>query len=180
MTKITIEEFLTAARYHITGGDKFQWSCYGPHARFLDCESLNEFSATIVYDTKTQFVYEVDVYDYRNKEYTVAIRWIHSKFDLARKQESQNRKIDDTLASDDTPFINTDDSRLMLYYIDKIVQGQHYDLAVDVKMRMQQSLIGTLTKKASDVGVTFDKLVASILEDHVKSKNISSNRRKKS
>jgi hypothetical protein len=39
----------------IVGGDRYDWSCYGDNARYLDMEN----NVDVVFDEKTQEVYEI-------------------------------------------------------------------------------------------------------------------------
>ena len=33
----TVEDFVKAVDYKITGGSEYQWDCFGDNARYLDC-----------------------------------------------------------------------------------------------------------------------------------------------
>ena len=41
----------------IVGGDKYNWTCYGDNARYLDMEN----NVDIIFDEKTQEVYEITI-----------------------------------------------------------------------------------------------------------------------
>lgn len=77
---ITLKEWMEIVGYRITEGSDYCWDCYGPNAYSLDSWSGSNdgHSFTIIFDNKTQVVYEVQAHDYannrayrlRNPEYT--------------------------------------------------------------------------------------------------------------
>jgi hypothetical protein len=68
---IGIKDFVTAVDFEIAGGCEYDWSCFGPDAYFMDWErkvGSKFLSAHIVYDSKTQVVYELEVWDGRSSD----------------------------------------------------------------------------------------------------------------
>ena len=90
---MNLKDVNTVLEHRICGGSEFLWSCY-PNARYLDYEG--DFgTATVVYNTITQEIYEADVsakaeeWDEEPKPY----RWLNPDYKDAMCKESTNRKI---------------------------------------------------------------------------------------
>ena len=54
---ITLKDYLEAIDYRITGGSEYQWKCFGPNARYLDCDSpeLNVYNVSCVFDVSKYY-----------------------------------------------------------------------------------------------------------------------------
>lgn len=85
---ITLKDYFEAVDYRITEGGDYQWHCYGQNPYMLDAWNgdLDGASAHVVFDTKTQEVYEVSVCDYTKNE---AFRWVNPAYFEALKKEEQ-------------------------------------------------------------------------------------------
>ena len=69
---ITLKDFMEVIDYKITEGSEYLWHCYGEHAYRLDSwnQEQDGHTVSIVFDTRTQEVYEASAYDYgRNRAY---------------------------------------------------------------------------------------------------------------
>ena len=66
---LTLKNFMEAVKYRITEGSPYGWQCYGNNAYCLDSWDGDHdgHSATIIFDTETQVVYEVSVFDYKKE-----------------------------------------------------------------------------------------------------------------
>jgi hypothetical protein len=93
---ISIEEFMIAIKYKITGGSEHCWRCYGPNARWLDSEH-EYYQASIVFDSVNQTVYEATLFDYRGD---LAYIVINPNYKNAMIAESESRGVDHTIAYD--------------------------------------------------------------------------------
>ena len=84
-----LKEYLEAIEYRITEGSDFGWSCFGPNARYLDCQGPdlnNDYSISCVFDSINQDIYLVEAWDYRNsREY----RWINPTYKNDYKKNSK-------------------------------------------------------------------------------------------
>ena len=77
------QELISAAQFKISGGSEYLWSCYGPHARYLDFTSDEfDFEMSLVFDSITQEVYESSLYIKGS-----AFRWQNPDFIETFKQE---------------------------------------------------------------------------------------------
>ena len=91
---ITMKEWMELVDYKITEGGEYGWSCYGPNAYSLDSwngvHGVGGYSFSIIFSTKSQKVYEVQVHDYTNDR---AYRMIVENKRAKHKEECENRGI---------------------------------------------------------------------------------------
>lgn len=112
---LTLKKFLTATKHKITGGAWFQWQCYGPHARFLDCGNFHDIGAApywicnAIFDTETQVVYEVCLVDYPSDADARAWRWINPDYKAKHKREAKKRGFRENQAWDDVNYLDLND-----------------------------------------------------------------------
>ena len=95
--------------YKIGEGYEYRWDCYGQNACGLEwARSDLAASASIIYDTKTQAVYEMSVWDCREERPKI-YRWIRPEYIKKYKKESKERgfkfnaTIDNDKCEDTTP-----------------------------------------------------------------------------
>jgi len=98
---ISIEEFILAIKYRITGGSEYTWSCYGPNARWLDSEH-SRYHASIVFNTVNQTVYEATLNDYNSD---LAYRILNPNYSDAMIAESTEMGIDHAVSHDHIKYI---------------------------------------------------------------------------
>lgn len=79
---ITIKQFMETCGYRITEGSDFGWDCYGHNAYRLDSWNGDQdgHTVSIVFDTQTQVVYEVEAFDYSRER---AYRMINPEYKAA-------------------------------------------------------------------------------------------------
>jgi hypothetical protein len=157
---ITIKDFLNAVSYRITGGSEYQWQCFGPDARYLDSEILERYSASIVFDTQTQLVYEATVCDY---EVDRAYRWLNPDFNAAHDAEVLSRGGGDR-AWDDVDYTDLDVPEDWLTKAQAIVNGESYDTRVSVPIDLPDHEMLRLMFMAHERDMTFNNFVTEILE----------------
>lgn len=72
---ITLKDWMELIDYRITEASKYQWQCFGPNAYSYDFwngkhDYNGGLNCGIIFDTKTDVVYELSVCDYsRNRAY---------------------------------------------------------------------------------------------------------------
>lgn len=157
---ITIKEFLEAVGYQVTGGSEYGWKCYGPNARYLDSDS-DSYSASIVFDTVTQVVYETEIWD---NELERSYRWIHPDFIKAVKKECKKRKIKYKIAIDDRKYIDIDVEADILEKTTAIVRGEEYDERVMIEIDMTDEEMALLARAAHIKDVTINQFIVDALE----------------
>jgi hypothetical protein len=106
---ISIQEFMIAIKYKITGGSEHGWKCYGPNARWLDSEH-ESYHASIVFDSVNQTVYEATLSDYRGD---LAYIVVNPNYKNAMIAESESRGVDHTIAYDSIKWIELSDHEFL-------------------------------------------------------------------
>ena len=160
---LTLKDYVEAINYRITGGSEYQWKCFGPNARYMDCESetLNEFSVVAVFDSVDQTVYTVEAWDYKSDK---CYRWIHPDYIKAYKKECKKHDVDFKNASDDKDFIDLEVAEDILEKARAIVAGEEYDVRIQVPLNLDREQMFDLMKYAHEADMTLNEYVESILQ----------------
>lgn len=163
---ITLKDFLEVIDYRITGGYEYQWSCFGPNAHGLESTSMDldndgEYSVGVVFDTRNQTVYTIEVHDYaRQRSY----RLINPEFYEAYKKEALRREGCIDNAYDGVNFTDLEIDDDWLSKARAIIAGQNYDDRVKVPVDLDDDEMFKLMKLAHERDITLNQLVAEILE----------------
>jgi hypothetical protein len=92
-----------ACNHRITEGSQYQWSCFGPKARFLDYEdAAQQHCVSAIYDTRDQRVYQLEVWIPGQDN---AFRWHDPEFRDAYVAEAVQRGVTPDVAWDDVNFV---------------------------------------------------------------------------
>lgn len=156
---ITIETFLQTVGHRVSGGSEYQWQCFGPEARYLDSEFPNRYSASIVFDTQTQVVYEATVCDYSANR---AYRWLNPDFKSEFEDEVLTRGCRDQ-AWDTVGYTDLDVTEDWLTKARAIVIGESYDTRITVPLEMSDDEMLRLMTMAHEQDITLNQLVEQIL-----------------
>lgn len=156
--------------YRITEGSDFCWNCYGPNAYRLDSWNQDQegHSVSIVFDTRTQEVYEASAYDYaRNRAY----RLINPEYKSAHNDEAAEKDVDEKQAWDDVNYIDLETDEDFLEKAQAIVFDQDYDTRVQVPVNFTDEELLKYMKMAHDRDITFNELVEEALKEAINSFN---------
>ena len=161
---VTMKEWMEAISYRITEGDRYCWSCYGPDAHHLSAwngvHGTGGWSANIVFDTKNQTVFEVEVCDYTNDR---AYRIINPEFKSAYNAESDERGELGNQAWDDIDYIDLETEEDFLEKMAAIVAGETYDTRVSIPVDFTDDELLTYMKLAHERDMTFNQFVEEAL-----------------
>lgn len=161
-----LKDWMEVVEYRITEGTEFQWQCYGPNAYQLDSWNgdHNGHSFTVIFDTKTQLLYEVQAHDYGNNR---AYRWTHPDYVKARQAEEDTHGEFAKMAWED---VNYTDLEVEEDWLDKaaaIYVGEDYDTRVQVPIDFTDEELLTLMKLAHERDITFNQLVEEALKEAI-------------
>ena len=163
---ITLKEWMELVDYKITEGSDYGWQCYGHDAHMLDSWNGDQdgHSFSVIFDTKTQVVYEAQAHDYVNNR---AYRLVNPEFKAAHDQEADQRDVTLSEAWDDVHYTDLD-------VVDDFVQkglairdGEDYDTRVQVQVEFSDDELLTYMKIAHDRDITFNELVEIALQDAI-------------
>ncbi len=160
---ITLKDFMEAIQYKISDGSEYGWLCYGPNARSMDYwDGKHEDGVTVtcVFDTETQFVYEMQAWDAaRGVEY----RWIHPAYIEGHAQEAENRGMDFEQSYDDNKFTDLEVAEDILEKATAMVAGEDYDNRIMVTLNLSYDDEHLLMEMAHEADMSLNKFVEHIL-----------------
>jgi hypothetical protein len=159
---ITLKEWMEIVDYRITEGSDYCWNCYGHNAHMLDSWNGEQdgHSFTVIFDTKTQVVYEVQAHDYVHQR---AYRMINPDFLKKLKKEAKKRDV-----SKDEAWDGVDYTDIEVYddFIQKclaIRAGEDYDTRVSVPLELEDDQMFELMRMAHEQDITLNQLVERLL-----------------
>lgn len=164
---ITLKEWMEVVDYRITEGSNYLWECYGTDAYRLDAWNGEQdgHSHSIVFDTKTQEVYEVTSYDYRNNR---AYRLMNPVFVDLHKAEARRHQVNEREAWDE---VNYTDLEVVDDWVEKaraIEAGEvDYDERVRVPLDLEDEHLFELMKLAHEQDITLNQLVENVLREAI-------------
>ena len=164
---ITLKQFLEAIQYKITEGSEYLWKCYGESAYSIDYwngKFDDSVSASCIFDTKTQQVYEVQGWD---EKAGVEYRWINPDYIKQVKKEFKAKKIDFTQSIDERKFTDLDVEDDILAKITGMVAGIEYDKRIVVPLDLTEDEEYTLMKMAHKADMSLNKFVEYILTEEI-------------
>ena len=161
---ITIKDFMECVSYRITDGAEYQWSCYGPDARSMEYWNGDTGPGgrvvNMVYDTKTQVVYEMEAWDQSNDK---AYRWTHPDYLEDVKAEAVRRGVDFEQSFDDHKFTDLDVEEDILEKATAIANEEEYDMRIMVTLTLGYDEEHMLMEMAHEADMSLNKFVEHIL-----------------
>jgi len=163
---ITIKDFMETVDYRITEGSSYGWNCFGSDAYRLDSwnQKQDGYSVSMVFDTRTQTVYQMSAYDYANDR---AYRWTNPNFRLEHDAESVDRGVDGDQAWDDVYYVDLEVALDMLEKARAIVAEEDYDTRVQVPVEFTDQEMLTYMTLAHELDITFNELVERALREAI-------------
>ena len=160
---ITLKQFMETVNYRITEGSDYGWECYGHNAYMLDSWNGEQdgHSLTIIFDTKTQEVYEVQAHDYVNER---AYRLINPDYAKKNKKEARKRGVNKAEAWDNVDYVDLETVDDFFEKAQAIVQGQPYDTRVQVPIDLSDHDMFQLMKMAHEHDITLNQMVEVLLK----------------
>lgn len=163
---ITLKQWMEVCDYRITEGSAYGWQCFGPNAYRLDSWNgeFNGHTVTILFDTKTQEVYQVEAFDYKRER---AYRMTNPHYLDDYKTELKNRSVSDEAweREDGTPvtFTDLEVDEDWLEKAASIVADEEYDQRVQVPLTLPDDEIFQLMKMAHEHDMSLNQFVEKVL-----------------
>jgi hypothetical protein len=169
---ITMKEWMELVGYRITEGSNYMWQCYGSNAYALDSWNGDQdgHSFTIIFDTRNQTVYEVQVHDYVHDR---AYRMINEEFQKKNRKEAKKRDVDKDNAWDDVNYIDLEVDDDFIQKCLAIQAGEDYDVRVSVPLELEDNQMLELMSMAHEQDITLNQLVENILRNVIAEKEIT-------
>jgi hypothetical protein len=164
---ITVKEWMELVDYRITEGGAYGWQCYGADAYMLDSWNGEQdgHSFTIIFDTKTQVVYEAQAHDYVHNR---AYRMINEDFRKKNKKEARRRAVNRNEAWDDVRYVDLDVDDDFIQKALAIRAGEDYDTRVLVPVDFSDEELLAYMKMAHERDMTFNAFVEQALREVIK------------
>jgi hypothetical protein len=171
---ITMKEWMELVDYKITEGGDYTWSCYGPNAYQLSSwnglHNKGGWSFNIVFSTKTQKVYEVEVCDYtRNRAYRMIAENKREKH--AQEAKAMGSNLNE--AWDDVNYVDLEVDDDFIQKSLAIRNGEDYDTGIMVNFDLSDDVILEAALQAHRQGITLNDYINQALADFVKSVDLS-------
>jgi len=166
---ISIKEWMEVVDYRITEGGDYQWGCFGYNTYSLDSWNGEQdgHSFTIIFDTKTQEVYEVQAHDYVHQR---AYRLINPVYADQYRTESKTRSVLENQAWDDVNYVDLETEDDWMQKAIAIAAGEDYDTRVSVPLDFTDEELLKYMKMAHERDMKFNDFVEQALreaiEDH--------------
>lgn len=163
---ITLKEWMEVVEYRVTEGSNYMWDCYGPDSYSLDSWDGDHdgSSFTIIFDTKTQVVYEVQSHDYRNQR---AYRLCNPDTQLVMEIEAGNRGINKKQAWDEVDYVDLESDDDWIQKALAIASGEEYDTRVTIPIELDDDVLLKLMKMAHERDLTFNEFLEGVLREQL-------------
>ncbi len=159
---LTLKEWMELVDYRITEGSEYCWRCFGDDAHSLSSwnQDHDGWSFNVVFDTKDQTVYTVEVCDYKH---TRAYRMIDPDYQQAHSDEAKAHGVSGKEAWDQCDFVDLDEADDFIQKSLAIKAGENYDTRVSVPLDLPDDVMFELMKRAHQQDITLNQLVEQIL-----------------
>jgi len=161
---IALKQFLEAGDYRITEGSDYGWQCYGNNAYMLDVQfgGFDTNSSTIIFDRKTQEVFEVATHDYINDR---AYRLTNVDYVDARQSEAKNRSVSANEAWEGVNHIDLETEEDFLEKMTAIMSNRDYDTKISIPVDLEDDVLHNLMLLAHKADLTLNEYVENILRE---------------
>jgi hypothetical protein len=167
---LTLKEWMEVVGYRITEGSDYTWQCYGPNAYSLDSWNGDYagHSFSIIFDTKTQDVYEVQAHDYKNNR---AYRMINPTVAPKYMMEATDRDCPSDEAWENVNYIDLETEDDWLDKAIAIAAGEDYDTRVSMPVDFTDEELLKYMKMAHERDMTFNQFVEEALRTAIEEHN---------
>lgn len=149
-----------ALDHRISDGSEYCWQCY-PDSRFLHYESDHAY-ATVIFNTKTQEIYEAEVNDKLNKYRPY--RWLNPLYKDSYITECKEKNVDHNMAWDDVKWVDLETSDDWLEKAKALMDNLPFDERVDVPLNLDDDVLMKLCLEAHKRDITLNQMVEIILQ----------------
>lgn len=163
---LNLKDWMEVVEYRITEGSEYCWKCYGYNVYQLDSWNGEQegHSFTIIFDTKTQEVYEVQAHDYRNNR---AYRLINPNFATQQMKESSDRNISGNEAWDEVDYIDLETEEDWVEKARAIAAGINYDTRISMPIDFTDEELLKYMKVAHERDITFNQFIEEALRSAI-------------
>jgi len=161
-----MQEWMKLVDYKITEGSDYGWTCYGPNSYMLDSwngvHGKDGYTFSIIFSTKSQKVYEVNMCDYTNDR---AYRMINPDYAEKHRKEAESKSVIGNNAWDDVNYVDLEVDDDFIQKALAIRAGENYDTRVKVPVDFSDEELLQYMKLAHERDMTFNQFVEQALRD---------------
>jgi hypothetical protein len=170
---LTVKEWMELVDFRITEGSDYCWRCFGDNPYSLSSWNGDHdgWSFNIVFDTKTQVVYTMEVCDYARSR---AYRMINPDYKFAHDQEAKQHNVSAKEAWDECDFVDLEEDDDFIQKALAIRDGVDYDTRVSVPLTVPDDVLFELMKKAHEQDITLNQLVEDVLWTAIRAEELKS------
>lgn len=165
---ITLQQFLETIEYKITEGDSYGWTCFGANSHQLGSwngiHGAGGWSANVVFSTKSQKVYMVEVCDYTNDR---AYRLINPKYRNKFDKEAKKHGSVANQAWDDVDYTDLETDADFMEKAQAIVANKEYDSRISVPVDFTNEEILKYAMLAHEKDITLNQFIEQALQDFI-------------
>jgi len=161
---ITVEQAIKIAKYEITSGSEYCWKCFGLNARFLDFTNNANVTFSIVFDTKTQTVYEANISDNKRDNH---YRIINPDYIDEYRHECDNRDVVWNQVYDGVRYKDLENVDDFIEKATAIVNGEEYDERVSIALDLPEDDLYILMTNAHKMDMTLNDYLAYLIEKFI-------------
>lgn len=164
---LTLKDWMEIVDYRITEGSEFGWKCYGDNVYCLDswnCEQ-DGYSFTVIFDTRTQEVYEVQAHDYFHNR---AYRMINPAYKNAQQTKASEMGSYADEAWDDVDYVDLEVDDDFIQKCLAIKTGEDYDTRVSIPVDFTDEELLKYMKMAHERDMTFNQFVEEAIREAMK------------
>lgn len=165
---ITLMEAIKLANYHITGGSRYCWECFGPNARYIDFMEDSKISFSVIFDTVTQTVYEAVISDYERENH---YRIIHPDYIDEYRNECESRNAIWNQVYDDVTYVDLECVDDFIEKATAIVNGKEYDDRVSVPLDLSDEEFIEIAMAAHKLDITINQYVEKAIQNMIETEN---------
>ena len=163
-----MKEFMELVDHKITEGGDYGWQCFGSNSYQLShwngVHGKGGWSANIVFSTKSQKVYTVEVCDYTNDR---AYRIINPDYVKKYNKESKDRGELGNQAWDGVDYIDLEVDDDFIQKFLAIKSGEDYDTRVQLPVDFSDEDLLKYMKLAHERDITFNEFVTQALTEAI-------------
>jgi hypothetical protein len=149
---ITLKEWMEIADYRITEGSEY-YGFGGAYALSSWNGDQDGYNLEIIFDQKTQVVYEVQACDYKHQR----------AYRLTNPDAPKERQL--VNAWDDVKWIDLESDDDWIQKALAIVAGEDYDTRVSIPIDLPDNELMALFKAAHEADMTFNDFVEKVLRE---------------
>ena len=169
---LNMQEWMELVDYRITECSKYGWDCYGPNSYSLDSwngvHGTGGYSFNIIFNTKSQKVYEVSVCDYTNDR---AYRMINPKNVEKHRKEADLRGSNLNEAYDGVEYVDLEVNDDFIQKGLAIISGEDYDTGVLVSIDLPDDLLLDAALEAHKRNITLNEYINMALRSLIEKVN---------